>query len=832
LAGGTLTGALNGTTASFTGDITTSAGFFKFGNNYGIQAKNFQDTAYRTVFKLNTSNQIEIGRSTDISDIILGTASATNALTIATTGTATFSSSVTAQQNNISADGAGVVLQGYIDNNLRIAVRGSGYNSGARGGLFASIGDFSSSITTYANEGLIIRPTSGASYISYRIDTTSYSLIGVAGATSDIITGSALGDLNIRATNSQKILFSTNNGGSAAMTISSGGNLLVGTTTDAGFKLDVNGTGRFSGIVGINGVTEAGWGLKVYENLKVQNNNGTTVLQVADIASGGKAWSLISSGSGNVHSVPAGSFYLRNSSDGLTALSVTSAGNVGIGTSSVFAPLHLNANGNFSNSGNMSTGFVISNGTTGRALNLGTFDSGGYSWIQAAYVNNADTTFALTLQPRGGNVLIGTTTDNGARLQVSGTATFSSHVTGTCTTSFNGDGFRAIASATGAGGSQPGIGYWTAAGSKRFINQLDVASDTWAVTGATGTNYLLITQTGLSTFSSSVNGYGITLNHTSENLRLRMGALAGGIINIQGEVISSGGVYPIVLNRDGGSVGIGTTSVSNGSVLNLFRTHSANAYVPQLTIQGISNYPNMEIGTFDQYDGYISTRGSDLRILSGLNNTTEARSIMFYTTFNGATGGAQNYERMRITSGGYLKASNTGSYVGSTGTYHEFSSNSSNENLIIFRSSATSPYGPWINFNIVSPNNTTNYFLAGTDSTNDKFFIYSNGNMVNRNGSYGTISDVKFKENIIDANPKLEDILKLKVRNFNLIGEEQKQIGFIAQEFEEVFPSMVDTSLDRITKEEYKSIKTSVLIPMLVKAIQEQQEQINKLKNA
>jgi hypothetical protein len=32
-----------------------------------------------------------------------------------------------------------------------------------------------------------------------------------------------------------------------AMTLTSGGNLLVGTTTDAGFKLDVNGTGRFSG---------------------------------------------------------------------------------------------------------------------------------------------------------------------------------------------------------------------------------------------------------------------------------------------------------------------------------------------------------------------------------------------------------------------------------------------------------------------------------------------------------------------------------------------------------------------------------------------------------
>jgi hypothetical protein len=109
----------------------------------------------------------------------------------------------------------------------------------------AGAATFSSSVTANANEGFIIAPSSGASYMNYKIGSTSYSLIGIAGTTSDIIAGSALGDLNIRATNSQKILFSTNNGGSAAMTITSGGNVLIGTTTDAGFRLQVNGEGRF-----------------------------------------------------------------------------------------------------------------------------------------------------------------------------------------------------------------------------------------------------------------------------------------------------------------------------------------------------------------------------------------------------------------------------------------------------------------------------------------------------------------------------------------------------------------------------------------------------------
>jgi hypothetical protein len=129
-----------------------------------------------------------------------------------------------------------------------------------------------------------------------------------------------------------------------------------------------------------------------------------------------------------------------------------------------------------------------------------------------------------------------------------------------------------------------------------------------------------------------------------------------------------------------------------------------------------------------------------------------------------------------------------------------------------------------------SSNNTNSYFLiCAPNNAGDRMYIYGNGNIVNTNGSYGTISDASLKENIIDTTPKLNDLLQLKVRNFNLINDEDKtkQIGFIAQEFEEVFPTMVDTD----GKSGMKTIKTSVLVPMLVKAIQEQQAQIEELKS-
>jgi len=112
----------------------------------------------------------------------------------------------------------------------------------------------------------------------------------------------------------------------------------------------------------------------------------------------------------------------------------------------------------------------------------------------------------------------------------------------------------------------------------------------------------------------------------------------------------------------------------------------------------------------------------------------------------------------------------------------------------------------------------------------------STGNVQNTNNSYGSLSDSKIKENIVDATNKLEDLNKVKVRNFNIKGEEHKQIGVIAQELESIFPSMVEDHKDYDEEGEdlgtvTKSVKYSVFVPILIKAIQEQQEQIETLQS-
>ena len=121
------------------------------------------------------------------------------------------------------------------------------------------------------------------------------------------------------------------------------------------------------------------------------------------------------------------------------------------------------------------------------------------------------------------------------------------------------------------------------------------------------------------------------------------------------------------------------------------------------------------------------------------------------------------------------------------------------------------------------------------------FNLNSSGAAYNATGTWGTISsDQRLKENIIDATPKLNDVLSLQVRNFNYIGKEEKYIGFIAQELEEVFPSLVTTNdmreFDRNGNvvsglEDTKGVKVGMDFAILVKAIQEQQTIIEDLKS-
>ena len=146
----------------------------------------------------------------------------------------------------------------------------------------------------------------------------------------------------------------------------------------------------------------------------------------------------------------------------------------------------------------------------------------------------------------------------------------------------------------------------------------------------------------------------------------------------------------------------------------------------------------------------------------------------------------------------------------------------------------------------------TSYIMVGRNSagTTDQFRIEADGDVENVNNVYRAISDVKIKENITDATPKLKKLCQVRVVSYNLkdgLGYgTHKQIGVVAQELEPIFPGMVEESPDyeevTTTDEDgnettervatgttTKSVKYSVFVPMLIKAIQEQQAIITSL---
>lgn len=86
-------------------------------------------------------------------------------------------------------------------------------------------------------------------------------------------------------------------------------------------------------------------------------------------------------------------------------------------------------------------------------------------------------------------------------------------------------------------------------------------------------------------------------------------------------------------------------------------------------------------------------------------------------------------------------------------------------------------------------------------------------------------SDERLKENVHTIENALEKVSALRGVTFDFKEDKQKQIGFIAQEVEEVIPEAVGERPDG-----YKGVAYGNLVGLLVEAIKEQQDQINQLK--
>ena len=127
----------------------------------------------------------------------------------------------------------------------------------------------------------------------------------------------------------------------------------------------------------------------------------------------------------------------------------------------------------------------------------------------------------------------------------------------------------------------------------------------------------------------------------------------------------------------------------------------------------------------------------------------------------------------------------------------------------------------------------------GSSVTSNAVIIYGNGNIVNVNNSYGSLSDVKLKENIIDSGSQWEDIKAVRVRKYSMIADKESapnRIGVIAQELESAgMGGLVIDTADRDENFEEletstKTVQYSVLYMKAIKALQEAMARIETLE--
>ena len=316
----------------------------------------------------------------------------------------------------------------------------------------------------------------------------------------------------------------------------------------------------------------------------------------------------------------------------------------------------------------------------------------------------------------------------------------------------------------------------------------------------------------------------------------------GSTANTQHFVLGGQGTGECFRIKSNGSVGIGTTNpgsllevYSNSGVgntqIHIHNDSTGNAAVLRLEGGRDATNPNVyqDVGqvlfvnkgnitagirSYHQGDGQGSDNDfddGDLRFLTSDHGSSNVLSTRMVINKSGNVGiGITDPETSRL-------------YVKSTST---------NQTCRVYRPLST---GGSRVFDIVSD-------YTGVVET-VQFLVNTDGVTQNTSGTISQISsDERLKENISDATPKLQDLLKLKVKNFNFSDDENrtKYIGFIAQEMEEVFPSLVMTKDTREYDEDgnllsgledSKSTKVSMDFAILTKAIQEQQSIIEDLKS-
>ena len=298
-----------------------------------------------------------------------------------------------------------------------------------------------------------------------------------------------------------------------------------------------------------------------------------------------------------------------------------------------------------------------------------------------------------------------------------------------------------------------------------------------------------------------------------------------------------------------GRVGINKTTPQ--TMLSIKAERSA---VPRFGIDGIYSDSSYTQSTWDDTSGLytvlgvnhkLDANGNDGTLVSNLHSASimlDGRSgnIRFFTKEDG--GQTAPSERLRIKESEIDTANEVGINV--------YGGNANHTNDAVLYAGRTNnadwairAHAPGLDYGMYAHTGSgAAYALAAYDGSNFRFRVRGDGVIFASNTTIQSISDVRLKENIVDANSQWDDIKALRFRNFNWksnsgLGDGKTYLGLIAQEVEPISPNLID--YDAQTKEdiengvpdpEHKSVKYSIVWMKAVKALQEAQDRIEQLE--
>jgi hypothetical protein len=380
----------------------------------------------------------------------------------------------------------------------------------------------------------------------------------------------------------------------------------------------------------------------------------------------------------------------------------------------------------------------------------------------------------------------------------------------------NGQAFHLVAGNPGVSNAGFALYDNTGAATRWYVDSTGV--HTWQNVGGVAGTAMTLNSTGLGVGeAASVSRLQARGSTTDSSAYILYGKASSGnvicFMRNDGRFLVGNGTTDNFIVTETGNVGVGVTPSTAWNT-------GGNIQVGVLG----ALYHNQTLGATDLTYNSIRTGTDTYQYLNGssLQASRFQQRDGTFRWFNAPAGTSPNAitftQAMTLTAGGEL-------LVGTT---------TNGGNGVSIRPSTTAP-------NVVLVGSDTSggtaFQLYSTGTSSNRFFVTWAGTVNAVSATISAISDARLKENVQDIDVGLGAILSLKPRKFDWKAGKGKDIkgdrGFIAQEFEQVFPQLVDDWADPAPEGEapYKSVRQD-LIPVLVKAIQELAAEVNALKNA